>query len=57
LGDDARFPGSQGEEIRKGIYSINEPLLAIDDDKSSDGTFLVGLKISMLAKRHHMYDE
>jgi hypothetical protein len=40
LGDDARFRRSQAKEIRKDIYSIGDPSLAIDHDKASDRVFL-----------------
>jgi len=54
LGDDARFPGRQGEEIRKGVDTFGEHSLAINDDKASDRRLLAG---GTPAERHDMHDE
>jgi hypothetical protein len=58
LGDDARFPGSQGGEIRKGVDTFGEHSLAINDDKASYGVLLAGRNLSGTpAERHDMHDE
>ena len=58
LGDDACFRRSQAKEIRKDIYSIGDPSLAIDHDKASDRVFLAGRNNSGTgAKWHDMHDE